>query len=633
MKAALEGAVFDGGTDFSKIDLNAVAGKEILFFSDGISTLSDADLLWDAASVKRPIHCIVSSATADYNAMRRIADKTNGKFVNLNALSPAESKSEMLNETLRFLGTEHGGAVREVYPSAAAPVHGVFSVAGIFDTVGAELTLLFGFGSAVEKRVSVKLDTNKAVKHELAVRLWAQKKIAELDMDYEKNSAELAELGRRFGVVTRNTSLMVLETLDDYLFYSIEMPPEMRKKYPKLQNYTEWWHETESNMLSGAASAAKRIKKWRNTDPAFKLRPDSASELREQMLSQISYIGYLDNPTPSYIVDAPDPTAKPIDLYDVTERKTRNSRRSLKAKPVRTDNDYLKRLTGKPSEDYKIYLELRDDYESSPVFYFDMAGGFYARGDKQTALRVLTSIAELKLENAALYRMLGYRLKEYGEYALEKFVYGKVLKWRPMDPQSHRDYALALADNGEDQAALDSLYGTLARNYSEDIISRNDGIAEAVVMEINRLIAKNPKLNVSLIDKRLIMDASVDIRVAITRNLNNTVVCLYVEDPNKEMCSYRNRGTKIGGRTTSCRRIGCAEPDQFILKKAVKGKYRVYAKYSDDFRAGYADPMVVMAEIYTRYAGKGERRRIVCSPLPNTDEDDGDKTLLAEFEF
>ncbi|GBU23200.1 hypothetical protein R80B4_03116 [Fibrobacteres bacterium R8-0-B4] len=583
--------------------------------------------------------------------MRRIADKTNGKFVNLNTLSPAELKDEVLNETLRFLGTKHGGAVREVYPSVATPVHGVFSVAGIFDTAGAELTLLFGFGGAVERRVGVKLDAKDAADYENTDKLWAQKKIAELDTDYEKNRAEITELGRRFGVVTRNTSLMVLENIGDYIFYKVDLPPELLKKHPDAQKaIQEWRYKTELDMLREAALAAKRIDKWRNTDHAAKRRPKPKSELRKRVLNKIGpyesaeIMGYLDNPTPTYIPDvnaqrarsldseADAPKPKPLDLNEIMERKTRNSRQSVRAKPIRTDNDYLKRLTGKPAEDYKIYLELRDDYASSPAFYFDMAGWFYAHNDTQTALRVLTSIAELELENAALYRMLGYRLKEYGEYALEKFVYGKVIQWRPMDPQSYRDYALALADNGEDQAALDSLYGTLARDYPLEIIRRNSGMEETVVMEINRLTAKNPKLNRSKIDKRLTADASVDVRVVINRNIDNTAVYLYVEDPNKEMCYHWNRETRIGGRTTSYAGIGSG-PEQFILKKAVKGKYRVYAQYTGDSRVTYAEPMIVMAEIYTRYAGKGERRRIVCSPLSKSGKSDDEKTLLAEFEF
>jgi len=193
------------------------------------------------------------------------------------------------------------------------------------------------------------------------------------------------------------------------------------------------------------------------------------------------------------------------------------------------------------TEDYLIYLSLRNDYANSPTFYFDMADWFYTHNDRETALRILTSIADLELENASLYRLLGYRFKEYGEYALEKFVCQKVIQWRPMEPQSYRDYALALADNGEMQAALDSLYSLLLKPYSE----RNQKIAEVVFVEINHLIAKNPNLNISKIDKGLIINIPVDIRVVINWNMNNTDIDLHVKDPNGEECYFKNKELKV----------------------------------------------------------------------------------------
>jgi hypothetical protein len=272
LKKDLEAAVFDGGTDFSQINLNNISGNEILFFSDGISTLSDIDFLSknNTKRPKRPIHCIVSSPKADYSAMRLIAGKTKGKFMNLNALSAEKLKDELLNETLQFLGTEHKNTVREVYPSIAAPVHGNFSVAGISETKDAEVTLLFGFGNKVERRIKVKLDAQKATNQGNIYKIWAQKKIAELDLDYEKNRGELTELGQQFGIVTRNTSLMVLELISDYVRFGIEPPdsePELQAEYWRRQKAREnQLRAAERNMLEAAVTSAQRVKTWWNTN-------------------------------------------------------------------------------------------------------------------------------------------------------------------------------------------------------------------------------------------------------------------------------------------------------------------------------------------------------------------------------
>jgi len=1014
LRKVLETAVFDGGTDFSQININDITGNEILFFSDGISTLSDADFLKNV-TVNRPIHCFVSSAKADYSAMKLISGKTKGKFVNINALSPAKLKDELLNETLQFLGAEYGKSIREVYPSISTPVHGNFSVAGISSAANTDLTLLFGFGNSVEKRITVKLDAKNASRQGNAHKIWAQKKIAELDLNYEKNRSELTELGQQFGIVTRNTSLIVLETVNDYIRYNITPPKELQAEYQRMtrgrdgdKNNSGGQRTELDDLMEGLTSGVAAVSpRWNMTnrsvrdendneprgkrtalaardeddntprgsrtmpaDPSgvssnkgggdprvrvtqmgvlgvvsgqvkgkavasadvfgkgglptdidailsnvgglksggdgssdrkgtagigygsgygsgfggsgggtddllgglmggggggLELRkktgelkitsPDflrggsltggrSRASIQRVVMQNMAALRYAYNKrlrekpgmcgkiTVKFAIDefgkaifakvvessmndsALEQTVlhrikswdferidKPGDVTEVTyplvfsddfckasgtalnsaqtnqrtetidqsldkidqqtkrERTAQEVKDSIKQakewaaqlakeraeqlaweKKVRaeelawerreralqkererieraeelawerrrraaeereraeqlareradtlngavtaaqklrewwntdfstlikpqhskyptpdeegglfeesgplTDNNfkksvfvkntaYLKKMTGEIADDYQTYLSVRKDYANSPTFYFDMANWFYACGDKETAIRVLTSIADLELENASLYRLLGYRLKEFGEYALESFVCRKVVKWRPMEPQSYRDYALALADNGETQAALNWLNGLLAKTYSENIKNRSGGIGEVAVTEINALIAKNPTLNKSKVYKKLLTNIPVDIRVVINWNMNSTDIDLHVVDPTGEECYYSRKETAIGGRMSADNRNGYG-PEQFLLKKAVKGRYRVYVNYYGDRQVTNAGPSTVMAEIYTKYAGKAERRQVICLQMSNAKKRDDKYVEIAEFEF
>jgi len=324
------------------------------------------------------------------------------------------------------------------------------------------------------------------------------------------------------------------------------------------------------------------------------------------------------------------------DIYDSAWTETFEPEPTITIKPIREDNEYLKKLTGDATENYQIYLKLRQDYGNSPTFYFDIANWFYTHKNKEIALRILTSIADLELENASLYKLLGYRFKEYGEYELETFVYLKVIQWRPMEPQSYRDYALALADNNEMQAALDSLYSLLLRPYSESIIESSKGIEEVVVMEINNLISKNSKLNTSKIDKRLIMNIPIDVRVVINWNMKNADIDLHVKDPSGEECSYYNPETKIGGRL-STDDTGGDGPEQFLLKKAIKGKYQIYVDYFGDRQFTEDGPLTVMVEIFTKYADKTEQRKVVSLQMPKEEKKEDSwsrkKVEVAEFEF
>jgi tetratricopeptide (TPR) repeat protein len=715
LKSVLQATVFDGGTDFSQINLNGITGNEILFFSDGISTLSDADFLKNTNTNRpvRPIHCVVSSAKADYSAMRLIAGKTRGKFVNANALSYDKLKSELLNETLQFLGTEHGNAVREVYPSIAMPVQGNFSVAGISNRNDAEITLLFGFGDRVERRIKVKLDAGKAARQGNIHRVWAQKKITELDLNFETNREELTELGQQFGIVTRNTSLIVLELISDYVRFDIEPPaaePELQAEYQRrLKGREGQRRDIERDMLNTAVAAAENLKKWWDTDftpqePKYPMpdnqptprgsmtrsaAPDNQSAAGSEVSADIfgsggfatdvdeiiSGVGGLrsggDGGTGRRGVagvgfgsgfgsgfgggsggiddmlggltggsggsvnlqqrrgELRAPPA-PAFLGSGSSALTNNRRESMDHQrnlTERTPPEYLKNLTKKIADDYQTYLRLRNDHANSPAFYFDMADWFYKLGDREIALRVLTSIAELELENASLYRLLGYRFKEYGEHTLQKFVTEKVIQWRPMEPQSYRDHALALADNGETQAALDSLNSLLTRAYSESIGRRSSGIEEVVITEMNRLITKYPNLNTSGIDRRLIMNVPVDVRVVINWNMNNVDVDLYVIDPHNETCYYRNRQTRAGGRISADNRSGYG-PEQFILKNAIKGKYQIHVRYHSAREFAAAGPSTVMAEIYTKYGDKSEQRQVVTLQLPRAE-----RAEVAEFEI
>jgi len=246
-------------------------------------------------------------------------------------------------------------------------------------------------------------------------------------------------------------------------------------------------------------------------------------------------------------------------------------------------------------------------------------------------LKILTCIADLDLENASLYRLLGYRLKQYGEFSLAQFVCQKVVEWRPQEPQSYRDFALALADAGKPQAALDSLYSLLTKPYSANIGNRSRGIEEVVVTEINNLITKNSNLNTSKIDKRLIINMPVDIRVVINWNMNNTDIDLHVKDPNGEECYYSHTKTRIGGRISADNTSGYG-PEQFLLKKAVSGKYQVYVNYFGDRQFTIDGPSTIMAEIFIKYSDNSQKREVVCLQL-SKEKNKGGKVEVAEFVF
>ncbi|RZK52640.1 MAG: DUF2135 domain-containing protein, partial [Pedobacter sp.] len=197
--------------------------------------------------------------------------------------------------------------------------------------------------------------------------------------------------------------------------------------------------------------------------------------------------------------------------------------------------------------------------------------------------------------------------------------------------QSYRDYALALADNGAYQQALDNLYKVLTQTYNTQTSNRDDGIEEIIIAEINNLIAKyGSLLNTKGIDKRLIQPLLVDIRVVLNWNKNDTDIDLWLTDPNGEKCYYSNQSTAIGGRISNDFTDGYG-PEQFMLKKAIKGNYKIEVDYYGDRQVSIGGPTTVTAEIYTRYATGKQERKIIILPLEEGNKNKGH--LIGEFKF
>ncbi|MNE54935.1 hypothetical protein D3C80_1497500 [compost metagenome] len=229
-------------------------------------------------------------------------------------------------------------------------------------------------------------------------------------------------------------------------------------------------------------------------------------------------------------------------------------------------------------------------------------------------------------------KILVYKLKEWKQYEKELWCAGKVLEWRPMDLQSHRDYALALEDNGRYQEALDGLYGILQGSYSPEAADRDAGVEEILVMEINRLISLHKgQLNTKHIRKELIQELPVDIRVVINWNHLDTDIDLWVTQPNGERCMYNTPTTSAGGRISNDFTNGYG-PEQFLLKKAIKGKYTIETNYFGESRFVLSGATTVMAEVYLYYASGKEERKVITVQMSEAGHTQ-DGALIGTFTF
>lgn len=288
------------------------------------------------------------------------------------------------------------------------------------------------------------------------------------------------------------------------------------------------------------------------------------------------------------------------------------SPKGISAVEWKPERSYLQKIAAADkAARYQQYLSLRKEYLLTPSFYFDVASYFLQNNDTSTGLQILGNLAELDVENHELYRQLGYTLRACNQHEEAIYIFKKVLQWRAMEPQSFRDYGLSLAGGGYYQQALDTLYTALIHPYSNNALSNYLGIEEVIVTEINQLVSLHKEqLDISKIDRQLLSPMPVDVRVVLNWNTNDTDIDLWVTDPNNEKCYYAHKNTALGGRISDDMTNGYG-PEQFIIKKAIKGTYKIEVNYYGEQQVKLTGPATVLAEVYLHYASGKEERRLI----------------------
>ena len=691
LRDTLEHMVYDGGTQFGKLRPEVYPGDEYLLFSDGQSNFGNDKI----GPPSKPLYAIVATAKADLPYLRALTESSGGELVNLGVSSIQEAKEQLLYERLYFMGIKQDPALEESYPSSPVPVTGGVTVAGICYQPSHEVVLQFGYGGKVISETKVSLDLSRQnCDYDLA-RIWAQKKIAQLDRRYEDNKMEILELGKRYGIATRNTSLIVLEAVQDYITYNIEPPAALREEYDRIiksrgqteqqrqqttmenadkyfEELLEWWkpdhqapeklrlkdyHPDTVSYISPNANTTSQVSQAlqgrvqgltiRGSSSFSEDRAASSPAPRQgEQLQEVVVAGYGSQRRREITGSVSTVRSEDIDpdgsrgLYkDISGQADKEASATragsgggeFKAFGHEVRTAYLDRLRKTPvSDQYTVYLQERKAQLYTPVFYFNTAEFFIKEGKKELGLKVLSNIAELDVESYELYKMLGYELRSLGETDAACAAFKKVLEWRPFEPQSFRDYGLALWDAGLYQQALDTLYTALTKNYDSNIAAQYPGIEETILPEINCLVAlKGDKINFSGIPKRLLTNMPVDMRVVLNWNMNDTDIDLWVTDPFGEKCYYSHRSTFIGGRISHDFTRGFG-PEQFLLKKGQKGRYKVEVNYYGDRQTKLAGPTTVMLEVYMHYGTGQQTRKLI--PLQMQAESER-TVLIGEFEL
>ena len=318
--AAIDALPIDGGSSYGAIDPAHTAGADVLIvIGDGLSNFG-------AHESRAPtpgsaiVHVLHAAQRADHARLSRMARRGGGQVVDL-LRSDTKAAVAALTRTpwqLRRV-TARGGECVDVSPRAPAAVNAKLTLTARCRGRGT-LELEFGAGTQrVARQVAFGSRAPVAESLDAAVhRLWAAGHLSELEGDANPDRAAMTALATRFSVVTADTSLLVLDRIEDYVRYRVEpKEPTLRDQYRALlaaqsKEITEdagyaqrianlsarWkefrdWHATrhpwlETLLVPAADAEAAFWNRMAGADPAAQARAKAAAVVRARSQALIA---------------------------------------------------------------------------------------------------------------------------------------------------------------------------------------------------------------------------------------------------------------------------------------------------------------------------------------------------------
>lgn len=620
----------DGASALGDWTPNRTIG-EYLLVSDGLANYGRQTL--PTLSPDQRLYALSSAgAKTDAPRLRAWTSAHHGQLLQLGSEAEVEAVMPLLLLQPAEVSDVLARGVEDVSVDASRAAQGWIRVTGRVLRPDATVMLSLHGGDSDPQPVTLNVANARAVDGGLVAHAWANDRLAALAAA-PAGAPEAKALARQFGIVTADTSLLVLETLEDYLRYGIRPPAPLRAAYDQRHALTVADVATErKRRLDGIARQFAEREQWWNTRWPKDTSPQPKPDVHA-VAAPVAMAMAAPPPAPAapMALDRVELTASTAadEAEATTERLPKSApgansgQITLTLAPWAPDSAYARRLRdAKPAQLYPLYLQEREQHAGSSAFYLDVADLLLASGQRELALRVLSNLAEMELENRHVLRVLGYRLMQAKAPALAVPVFRQVLAMGEEEPQSFRDLGLALEAAGQYQAAVASLYEVVVRPWD----GRFDGISLIALDELTRLIARE-RVDASAIDPRLRRAMPLDLRVVLSWDSDNSDMDLWVTDPNGERAYYGNRLTYQGGQMSQDFTGGYG-PEQFSLRDAKPGIYRIEANYFGSREQLVTGATTLMLRLSTRWGSRDQRDQQVTLRL----KDRAETVLVGEFE-
>jgi len=619
---AYDGATsLDGWTDDNKVDA-------WVLFSDGIFNYGVKDPS-PALPFRAVVHAVCATSHADIAWLRAATAAKDGEFVDLNYTDANKGSFALQTRSPHLLAADFDPAsISEVFPQVGSPILGeAVVVTGKLLGKNADLKLTVGQDRETAQTVSLTLISGDDPS-QLAPHAWASDKIFSLSADRHAHQSAIHELSQQFGIATPDTSLVVLESLDDYVRFEIAPPEELRGEWNSRRQAAaiDERKNHDQHLEDIVAKFHERQAWWARSFPQNQPSPTPAPTAHEPVLTETGVASpspregddllepfEVSSGTPaalasshlkSPVFDAStgSPTARFISAADEALRTAPAPLHSMSP-----ENEYLELYQKAEKEQrFGVYMAERAKHRFEPAFYVSSADSFFAQGQTEIGLQILSNLGELGEEEPAVLRILAQRLLQVSHPDLAAAVLEHVLALRPEEPQSRRDLALADQALGKFQTAAELLWQIVDRAWD----TRFPEIELVALTDLNGLIATcGQKLDTSRMDPRLLANLPLDLRVILTWDADETDMDLWVSDPNGQTARFDSPITYQGGRLSRDFASGYG-PEEFDLHHAKPGKYAIKINYFGDRRQQSLGPVTARVRVISGFGTPAQKEKL-----------------------
>jgi len=238
LRSAIETLPLDGASAYGALRVDAAENyDQVLVVGDGLNNFGSGEPQWRDGGTSG-LAFVHAAQTVDHSRLMRWARRDGGQVINLLALDDAAALRQLSQTPWALQSTRVlRGRCEDLAPRAPQPAGSVFSLYGRCST-DAELQLEFGDGAGNTVRRTLTPAAGEpldAVRGAFIDRLWATARIADLETDETRDRGAIVELSKKYGVVTQDTSMLVLERLTDYVRYQVEpREPDLAEAYREL---------------------------------------------------------------------------------------------------------------------------------------------------------------------------------------------------------------------------------------------------------------------------------------------------------------------------------------------------------------------------------------------------------------